>query len=112
MRMNGDVRFSAKERGRGVTNLRRRSTSRDFLMRVFTVAALFPLLAIGAGTPENVIVVVNGDSWASTTIANEYAAMRGISPDHFVVLRDLPSFERVTVDVFRERILLPTLKAA
>ena len=31
-------------------------------------------VAVAAGGPENALVVVNADSWASTYIANEYIA--------------------------------------
>jgi hypothetical protein len=81
-------------------------------MRPVFVLGLLSASALAAGAPENALVVVNGDSWASTYLANEYGALRDIAPDHFVVLRDLPSFERVTVDDFREKILRPALEAA
>ncbi len=64
-----------------------------------------------AGGPENALVVVNADSWASMTVANEYAAARGIPSSHILELRDLPDFERMNVEDFREKILRPVLKA-
>jgi tetratricopeptide (TPR) repeat protein len=81
-------------------------------MRPVFVLGLVSATALAAGGPENVLVVVNGDSWASTYLANEYGALRDIAPQHFVVLRDLPSFERATVDDFREKILRPAIDAA
>ncbi len=63
----------------------------------------------GGGGPENVAVVVNDDSWASQTIANEFIHLRGIPTYNVVYLSDLPSFERVDVDVFREKILEPVM---
>jgi hypothetical protein len=74
-----------------------------------SIAAATALTARGA---ENVLLIVNADSWASTCIANEYAAARAIPPGNIVELRNLPAFERMNVDDFRERILLPALKAA
>ena len=105
------VRFVARMRRVGVTNERMRSTSRRS-MRPVIVLGLVSASALAAGGPENVLVVVNGDSWASTYLANEYGALRGIAPQHFVVLHDLPSFERVTVDDFREKILRPAIETA
>jgi hypothetical protein len=68
--------------------------------------------AFAAGGPENALVVVNADSWASTYIANEYIAGRHIPPSNVVRLRNLPSFEQMNVEDFRTRILAPALRAA
>src|SRR5687767_7194264 len=95
----------------GVTNGTMPSTSRRSMRPVF-VLGLLSASALAAGAPENVLVVVNGDSWASTYLANEYGGLRDIAPDHFVVLRDVPSFERMTVEDFRTKILRPALDAA
>ena len=69
-------------------------------------------LAFAAAGPENALVVVNADSWASTFIANEYIAARHIPPANVVRLRNLPDFERMNVEDFRTRILGPVLHAA
>ncbi len=58
-------------------------------------------------TPESVAVVVNGDSWASLTIANEYVRMRSIPESNVIVLRGISSFERMNIDTFRDQILRP-----
>lgn len=63
-----------------------------------------------AGEPENTVVVVNADSWASRLLANEYAHVRGIPPSHVIDLPGLPSFERLSVDEFRRLILTPVLR--
>ena len=77
------------------------------------ITALLPAtLALGAGGPENALVVVNADSWASTFIANEYVAARHIPPANVVRLRNLPDFERMNVEDFRTKILGPLLHAA
>ena len=60
-----------------------------------------------AGEPESAVVVVNANSWASTRIANEYVHARGIPASHVIYLTDLPSFERMRVEEFRQRILIP-----
>ena len=63
-----------------------------------------------AGEPENAVVVVNRNSWASTRIANEYVHARGVPASHVIYLADLPSFERIRVEEFRQRILIPVLQ--
>ncbi len=75
-----------------------------------SAAAIAP--AFAAGGPENVLVVVNADSWASVAVANSYIAERGIPQTNIVYLNDIPSFERVGVEVFREKILQPAVIAA
>ena len=61
--------------------------------------------------PENAVLVVNGDSFAAVTVANRYAAVRGLPASHVVVLRDLPSWERLNLANFRDLVLRPTLEA-
>ncbi len=68
--------------------------------------------ASAAGGPENAIVVVNADSWASTYIANEYIAARRIPPANVVRLGNLPGFDGMKVEDFRTQILAPVLHAA
>ncbi len=68
--------------------------------------------ALAATGPENALVVVNADSWASTLIANEYIAARHIPPTNVVRLRNLPDFERMNVEDFRTKILGPLLHTA
>lgn len=67
--------------------------------------------AHGLSGPENVIVVVNADSWASRRIANEYVRLRGIPASHVVVVDGLSHFERIDVEQFRQRILTPVLRS-
>ena len=69
-------------------------------------------IASAGGGPENALIVVNADSWASTFIANEYVAARHIPPTNVIRLRNLPDFERMTVEDFRTKILAPALHAA
>ena len=72
--------------------------------------ALSASLTHAAGGPESAVVVVNADSWASTYLANQYIHARGIPAANVVFLRDLPSFERMPVEAFREQILRPVQK--
>ena len=76
------------------------------------IAACTASAVHAAGGPENALVVVNADSWASACIANEYIAARQIPPGNVVYLRNLPDFERMGVEDFRTRILLPALQHA
>jgi len=76
-------------------------------------ASLLPAAAgLGAGGPENALVLVNADSWASTCIANEYVSARHIPPANVITLRNLPDFEQMTVEDFRTLILQPALRTA
>ncbi len=69
-------------------------------------------IASAATGPENTLIVVNADSWASTFIANEYIAARHIPPANVVRLHNLPDFERIGVEDFRTKILSPLLRTA
>jgi hypothetical protein len=75
---------------------------------------LFGLLLAGTlwagGGPENVLLVVNGESWSSQSIANEYVAMRGIPPTNVVTLKGIGTSDTIDVDNFRKLILVPVLR--
>ena len=68
--------------------------------------------ARATGGPENVLLVVNPRSPDSLCIANHYAALRHIPPNNFLFLDWDPKQENTDVDTFREKILLPVLRAA
>lgn len=86
---------------------------RHLALLLGTLFGSWPCLpaALGGGGPENVVLVVNGDSWASKTVANHYARLRKVPASHVVWLSNVPDFERVDVETFRQRILRPVLKA-
>jgi len=84
-----------------------RSTLR---LTAFVCLGLAASRAWAGGGPQNVAIVVNADSWASKTVANEYMALRNISPSHVIYLSGIPSFETVSLAQFRELILKPTLE--
>ena len=75
------------------------------------LAFVLAALTSARGGPENTVVVVNADSWASTCIANEYVKAREIPPWNVVYLSDLPSFESLPVEEFRKTLLTPVLQA-
>ncbi len=87
------------------------------IRRIFLLLALwlsFGQLSAWAGVgPENTVVVVNADSWASVSIANHYIKLRNIPSSNVVSLHlsDLADFEQVSADQFRQRVLSPVLEA-
>jgi hypothetical protein len=87
--------------------------------RRFFLALVAALLACGAadrtaragGGPEGLFLVVNGRSWASVAVANQFIKLRQI-PAVNVLYLDWPlSVETVDSEVFRQGILLPVLSA-
>jgi len=81
---------------------------------VLLAFVLLPVLggtALAGGGPENLFLVVNEDSWASQTVANEYVHLRRIPAGNVFYLDGLPSFESTDVNAFREKILEPVFAA-
>lgn len=70
---------------------------------------LSPSESVAGLAKSDVVVVVNGDSANSRTLANHYVAMRGIPPRNVIVLRDIPDSETTDVETFRTQILRPLL---
>jgi uncharacterized protein (TIGR03790 family) len=78
-----------------------------------TVLILFHAMAshlLAGVAPENVAIVVNGDSEASQLIADEYARLRGVPAGNVISITGLPDKERLSVEDFRQRVLGPVLK--
>lgn len=69
--------------------------------------------AWAGGGPENVFVVVNSRSWASQTVANHFCYWRAVPPANVFHLDwdDAGPDTRISIDMFREKILVPTLDA-
>lgn len=65
-----------------------------------------------SGGPESVLLVVNPRSPDSMCIANHYAALRRIPQNNFLFLEWDPKAETADVNTFRDKILLPVLRAA
>jgi len=63
------------------------------------------------GGAENLFLVVNADSYASRTVANEYIKLRRIPASNVIYLDGVPNFAVIDVQTFRERILKPILDA-
>jgi len=90
-----------------------------FSLRVLRaiVACLLPIAVAllyspdcSAGTSASQwVVVVNGDSQNSRTIANHYAQLRNIPSRNIIVLRNVPQSNTIKVEEFRNLILKPVL---
>ncbi len=61
-------------------------------------------------TASEVVVVVNGSSANSRTLANHYCKLRAIPSVNVIVLADVPDSETIPVSDFREKILKPLLQ--
>lgn len=86
------------------------------LQRWLRLAAWLTGLTVGAVntalagmSSENVIVVVNGGSSVSRTVANHYVHARQIPTKNVIVLDDVPSGLNVDLEPFRTKILKPLL---
>jgi hypothetical protein len=71
--------------------------------------ALLLSAAHAGGGPENAAVVINADSWASMTVANEFIHLRHIPAGNVVYLTRVGDIEQTNVETFREKILRPVL---
>jgi len=87
--------------------IRRRAAAWSAAALILLSAAASPA---GLG-PENVAVVVNGDSWASRAVANAYVRLRNVPPCNVIYLRDLTAIDYMDVEDFRQTILKPVLSA-
>lgn len=69
------------------------------------------LNAAAATSPDagRTVLVVNAASWASTRLANEYVAQRGIPPANIIYLPGVNAFDEMPVEAFRNEILGPVL---
>ncbi|MGB5606437.1 MAG: hypothetical protein WBN51_07930, partial [Gammaproteobacteria bacterium] len=68
---------------------------------------MFPARIHAGGGPENVLVVVNGDSPVSLQVANAYVEIREIPQEHVLWLHDVPYPDSISIDTFRTRIWKP-----
>lgn len=85
---------------------------RGVIVAILVCAAAGCALA-GMG-PENVLVVVNKESWASLSVANEYVRQRGIPACNVVAISitcDQRFDDMLSVEELREKVLKPVLAA-
>lgn len=79
-------------------------------MRALLLSCLIAAASAAVG-PDNLLVAVNAESWASRAIANRYLELRGIPPENVVFLDDIGPGEAIPVAAFRSTILQPLLAA-
>ena len=99
-----------------------RETTTIFRKRLFfrllrgieTFGVLFAIFlvsdAIAGAVGSNWVVVVNGHSVTSRTIANRYCTARNIPGRNVIVLPNIPDSDQISVDQFRELILSPVIQ--
>jgi hypothetical protein len=84
------------------------------LLLLMGVSLLPARPASAGGGSEEVFVVVNGNSWASRTVANVYAKVRQIPSRNILVLENLhglTSMDSATVGQFRRSLMGPVIEA-
>ena len=87
------------------------NSARFVLCAFLLVAALLsPHSSLAGGGPENLLLVVNANSWASVTIANEFIRLRKI-PSVNVVYLNWTGQEQTSGESFRNQILAPVFQA-
>lgn len=79
-----------------------------FIFAIIVSWSLCPFADAGLSS-ENVIVVVNGASPVSRTVANHYIESRQIPSKNVIVLSDVPEGIKIGLDPFRDKILKPLL---
>ncbi len=69
-----------------------------------------PMACTAGGGPENVVLVVNGDSATSKLIANFYIDGRLIPTRNVIYLNGIPDVEIIDLEIFRDKILKPVFQ--
>lgn len=101
-----------------VAKLAHRRLAGLFPSGIWPAVTLAMILAAGSVTPNRpvsasdamrTVVVVNGQSVDSLTVANHYANLRSIHDLNLVVLEDVPDSLSCSVGDFRSRVLQPLL---
>ena len=103
--------FQSGPRRSRLRQLAQKACVRRAVVAVVLLIGLAASPARAGSAPENALLVVNADSWASTAIANEYIHLRQVPPNNVIYLSGLTSFDRMGVEEFRQQILRPVLKA-
>lgn len=103
--------FSLNETLRTNTTVALRRTFSWVLLTILTAACSLHCtnVSLAGLSSSEVVVVVNGKSLNSRTLANHYVAIRGIPARNVIVLPQVPSSETISVADFREKILNPLL---
>lgn len=90
------------------TGLQTKRSSGVWLALCFTwlMTGSGPLVTAGLA-PENIVVLVNADSWMSHSVANTYVALRGIPAGNVIALQGIPTGDSMRISDFRQKILTP-----
>jgi len=80
------------------------------LIAVFLFSLPLAKQVFAGAAASNWVVVVNGQSANSRTIANHYCSARNVPGRNVIVLPNVPDADQITVDQFRDLILGPVLK--
>ena len=96
--------YESRSNGKGLAN----TVLSMAAICVCWLAFLIPNAMAGLVSSE-VVVVVNGKSMDSRTLANFYVSLRNIPAANVVVLDKVPNSEVISVDDFRAKILAPLL---
>ncbi len=88
----------------------RKSLASYLLCLLLIPAKLFTGLAFAGTSASQWVVVVNGKSKNSLTLANHYCQLRDIPARNVILLKDIPDSNTITIDDFRKLILGPVLQ--
>ena len=80
-----------------------------FVLLSVSLWAMTATPAFAGGGPENVFLVVNGESRSSKVIANHYIALRNIPASNVIYLSGVTKKEIIPLPEFRKQILEPVL---
>ena len=73
-------------------------------------ALLLAQSALGGTSASQWILVVNGQSQNSLTLANHFCLLRDIPARNVVILNDIPNANSISIDEFRKLILSPVIE--
>lgn len=82
---------------------------RAILPLIVTILLSFASIWAGSG-PSEWVVVVNGNSINSRTLANHFCSLRNIPFRNVIVLDSVPDSDRIEIDEFRDKILTPVIQ--
>ena len=104
--------------GSGFVGMKLNCLKLNCLIRFGILAVAFWCLGLAApgdanagGDPVNLFLVVNSESASSKLIANNYIYHRKIPAINVLYLNGIPKGELVPLEIFREKILKPIVKA-
>jgi hypothetical protein len=89
----------------------RRFTYRAAALAMFVVSCCLSPMAQAGGGPETTLLIVNSASAGSKTIANYYQSIRKIPSSNVVYIDWSGSTARTDINTFRDKILMPVLRA-